>query len=224
LKGFQLQSDVWDWSPAFLIQLRSFHRWGRVTEIQEAPGAITRCLREWSSGDDQALERLTAEVYAELRRRAAFAMAHLPGNRTIQPTALVHELYFQLPGVQHIDWRCRAQFLSVAAKMMRNILVDHARKRHAKKRGGGLSPLIVDPPVKDPALQVDVLLVHQVLERFTEQYPRQSDVVELRFFGGLTAEETSAVLTARGIDTSLRTVERDWKFAQAWLHNAIQSP
>jgi RNA polymerase sigma factor (TIGR02999 family) len=150
-------------------------------------------------------------------------MAALPGNRTIQPTALVHELYFQLPGVQHIDWQCRAQFLGVAAKMMRNILVDHARKRHAQKRGGGAVPLIVDPQVKDPALHVDVLLVHQVLERFTEQYPRQSDVVELRFFGGLTAEETSTVLTARGIEASLRTVERDWKFAQAWLHNAIQS-
>lgn len=194
-----------------------------MSEIQEGPGVITRCLKEWRSGEEQALERLTAEVYAELRRRAAFVMADLPGNRTIQPTALVHELYFQLPGVQHIDWQCRAQFLGVAAKMMRNILVDHARKRHARKRGGGAVPLIVDPQVKDPALHVDVLLVHQVLERFTEQYPRQSDVVELRFFGGLTAEETSTVLTARGIEASLRTVERDWKFAQAWLHNAIQS-
>lgn len=194
-----------------------------MSEIEEAPGAITRCLQEWRGGDEQALERLTAEVYAELRRRAAFVMADLPGNRTIQPTALVHELYFQLPGIQHIDWQCRAQFLSVAAKMMRNILVDHARKRLAQKRGGGASFLVVDAQVKDPALQVDVLLIHQVLERFTEQYPRQSHVVELRFFGGLTAEETTAVLAARGIESSLRTVERDWKFAQAWLHNAIQS-
>ena len=194
-----------------------------MSEIQDAPGIITRRLKEWRNGEEQALERLTAEVYAELRHRAAFVMTGQPGNPTIQPTALVHELYFQLPGIQHFDWQCRAQFLSVAAKMMRNILVDHARKRHAKKRGGGANPLIVDPQVKDPALHVDVLLVHQVLERFTEQYPRQSDVVELRFFGGLTAEETSAVLTARGIDASLRTVERDWKFAQAWLHNAIQS-
>jgi RNA polymerase sigma factor (TIGR02999 family) len=194
-----------------------------VSDTEETPGVITRYLREWRGGDGQALERLTTEVYSELRRRAAFVMNKLPGNRTIQPTALVHELYFQLPGIQHIDWQCRAQFLSVAAKMMRNILVDHARKRHAKKRGGTASLLVVEPPVKDPALHVDVLLIHQVLERFTVQYPRQSDVVELRFFGGLTAEETSAVLTARGIDSSLRTVERDWKFAQAWLHNAIQS-
>jgi len=189
----------------------------------ETPGVITKCLKEWRGGDDQALERLTAEVYSELRRRAAFVMADMPGNRTIQPTVLVHELYFQLPGIQHLDWQSRAQFLNVAAKMMRNILVDHARRRQAKKRGGGSVPLVVDPQVKDPALHVDVLLVHQVLERFTEQYPRQSHVVELRFFGGLTAEETSEVLAAGGIDSSLRTVERDWKFAQAWLHNAIVS-
>lgn len=194
-----------------------------MDEAEEAPGAITRCLREWRSGDDRALDRLTAAVYGELRRRASFVMAELPGNRTIQPTALVHELYFRLPGVQHIDWQCRAQFLCVAAKMMRNILVDHARKRHARKRGGDSVPLMVDLQVKDPALHVDVLLIHQLLERLTEQYPRQSHVVELRFFGGLTAEETSAVLTSQGTESSLRTVERDWKFAQAWLHNAIQS-
>src|SRR5271166_5619013 len=102
---------------AFPVYLRGFNRRGRVNDTEEAPGAITRCLREWRSGDDQALERLTAAVYGELRRRAAFVMADLPGNNTIQPTALVHELYFRLPGVQHIDWQCRAQFLSVAAKM-----------------------------------------------------------------------------------------------------------
>src|SRR5581483_3138202 len=115
----------------------------------------------------------------------------------------------------------RAQFLNVAAKMMRNILVDHARRRNAAKRGGEAVRVTVDPQMEDPALQVDVLLIHETLERFAEQYPRQARVVELRFFGGLTAEETSEVLRATGGDGSLRTVERDWTFARAWLHDAI---
>jgi len=188
------------------------------------PGDITRCLMEWRNGDEQALERLTVAVYGELRRRAASVMSSHGENRTIQPTALVHELYFQLPGVQHVDWQGRLQFLNIAAKMMRNILVDHARRRHARKRGGGTAmPLLIDPQMKDPALHLDVLLVHEALERLTEQYPRQSQVVELRFFDGLTAEETTQVLSTRGIDSSLRTVERDWNFARAWLRDAIKS-
>ncbi len=188
-----------------------------------APGNITRFLQEWRSGDEEALARLTAEVYRELRRLAGALFARESGERTLQPTALVHELYLQLPGVQHIDWQSRAQFLNVAAKMMRNILVDHARKRNAAKRGGGETAVVKESAFKDPAMEVDVLMVDAALERFTEQYPRQSRVVELRFFGGLTAEETAEVLNATGTETSLRTVERDWTFARAWLENAIGS-
>lgn len=184
-------------------------------------GIITRRLRDWRNGDEKALSCLTAEVYHELRRLAARVMSGEAGKRTIQPTALVHELYFQLPDVQHFDWQSRAQFLNVAAKMMRNILVDHARRRQAAKRGGGADIVIVDPQIEDPALQVDVLHVHDALERFTERYPRQARVVELRFFGGLTAEEASEALRATGINSSMRTVERDWKFAKAWLQHAI---
>src|ERR1051326_6562233 len=184
-------------------------------------GIITKCLHDWRGGDDSALSRLTTEIYGELRRRAGRVMAGEAGKRTIQPTALVHELYFQLPDVQHFDWQSRAQFLNVAARMMRNILVDHARKRQAAKRGGGTDLVIIDPRIDDPALRVDVLHVHNALENFTDRYPRQARVVELRFFGGLTAEETSDVLKATGVESSLRTVERDWKFAKAWLHNAI---
>ena len=113
--------------------------------------------------------------------------------------------------------------MNVAAKMMRNILVDHARKRNAAKRGGGETAVVKESAFKDPAMEVDVLMVDAALERFTEQYPRQSRVVELRFFGGLTAEETAEVLNATGTETSLRTVERDWTFARAWLENAIGS-
>jgi RNA polymerase sigma factor (TIGR02999 family) len=186
-----------------------------------APGDITRCLQDWREGDEDALSRLTAVVYRELRRLASFLFAAESGDRTLQPTALVHELYLQLPSVQHLDWQSRAQFLSVAAKMMRNILVDHARKRHAAKRGGGVAPVIVDPRIDDPALKSDVLVINDALDRLGEHYPRQSRVVELRFFGGLTTEETCQVLSATGEECSLRTVERDWTFARAWLQNAI---
>src|SRR5580658_9490321 len=161
-----------------------------VIDNESAPGNITQCLQEWRGGDEEALSRLTAAVYRELRRLASSLFAGESGDRTLQPTALVHELYMQLPSVQHLDWQSRAQFLSVAAKMMRNILVDHARKRHAAKRGGGVAPVIVDPQIDDPALQSDVLAINEALDKLGEHYPRQSRVVELRFFGGLTSEET----------------------------------
>lgn len=190
---------------------------------ESPPGIITECLMDWRGGDEEALGRLTTAVYRELRRLAGAVMAGQAGYRTIQPTALVHELYFQLPGVQHFDWQSRAQFLNVAAKMMRNILVDHARKRHAAKRGGGAETVVVETIFEDSALSVDVLLVNEALERFTGEYPRQARVVELRFFGGLSVEETSEALTATGVESSLRTVERDWTFARAWLEDSIGS-
>lgn len=192
-------------------------------KFESGPGHITRHLQDWCRGDETALERLTDGVYRELRRLAASMFAKESAGRTLQPTALVHELYLQLPSVQHLDWKSRAQFLNVAAKMMRNILVDHARKRNAKKRGGGQISLVLDAHREDPALRADVLTVNDALERFTEHYPRQSRVVELRFFGGLTAEEAAQVLTVTGVECSLRTVERDWTFARAWLQNDIGS-
>ena len=185
------------------------------------PGAITLCLQDWRSGDEAALDRLTTEVYRELRRLAGSVMNGQAGRRTIQPTALVHELYLRLPGVRDFDWQSRAQFLNVSAKMMRNILVDHARKRQRLKRGGGDSAPMTDVQVDDASLSVDVLLVHEALDRFSREYPRQAQVVELRFFGGLSVEETSEVLTLGGTECSLRTVERDWTFARAWLEDAI---
>ncbi|MFN7922273.1 MAG: ECF-type sigma factor [Bryobacteraceae bacterium] len=182
---------------------------------------ITRCLHDWRGGDDRALARLTEATYAELRRVASAILAGHQPSRTIQPTVLVHELFFQLPGVQHIDWESRAHFLNVAAKMMRNILVDHARRRQAAKRGAGLSLPLIEPGNSDPALEIDVLAVHEALERFHQRYPRQAQVVELRFFGGLSMEETCDVMRAQGSEGSLRTVERDWTFAKAWLQRAF---
>lgn len=187
----------------------------------ESPGVITQCLNDWRNGDELALDRLTAAVYRHLRRLAAAAMAGQAAKRTIQPTALVHELYFRLPGVRHFDWQNRAQFLNVAAKMMRNILAEQARKRNTAKRGGRMQITTTDPPGDDPALSLDVLLVHEALDRLSGEYPRQARVVELRFFGGLSLEETSEVLTASGMESSLRTVERDWAFARAWLEDAL---
>jgi RNA polymerase sigma factor (TIGR02999 family) len=186
------------------------------------PGVITKALQEWRGGDQEALSRLTTAVYRELRRVAAGILAG-QGGQTVQPTVLVHELYFQLPGVQHIDWQSRAQFLNVAARMMRNILVDYARKQRAAKRGGGVANIAMEDVAgkSDPGLQVDVLLVNQLLDTFAVDYPRQAQVVELRFFGGLTEEETSEVLKATGLQSSARTVARDWIFAKAWLQNSI---
>jgi RNA polymerase sigma factor (TIGR02999 family) len=192
-----------------------------MPDERAASGEITRSLQDWRGGDEDALSRLTAAVYRELRRLASSLFAAESGDRTLQPTALVHELYLQLPSVRQLDWQSRAQFLNVAAKMMRNILVDHARKRHAAKRGGGVAPVMVDPQVDDPALKSDVLVINTALDRMSEHYPRQSQVVELRFFGGLTTEETCQVLSATGVECSQRTVERDWTFARAWLQNAI---
>jgi RNA polymerase sigma factor (TIGR02999 family) len=200
------------------MELEAMHA---IENESATPGDITRCLQDWRGGDELALDRLTAAVYRELRRLASALFAAESGDRTLQPTALVHELYLQLPSVQHLDWQSRAQFLGVAARIMRNILVDHARKRHAAKRGGGAVPVIVDPLVDDPALKSDVLVINTALDRLGEHYPRQSRVVELRFFGGLTTEETCEVLSATGVECSQRTVERDWTFARAWLQNAI---
>jgi len=215
-------------TPRFPGKLGALHRPARtmpphipdaIPGAESTPGAITKCLQEWRTGDNGALDRLAPEVYSELRRLAGAVMSG-QGEQTIQPTALVHELYFRLPGVQHFDWESRAHFLNVSARMMRNILVDHARKRHAAKRGSAVS-VTLEQATHDPALHVDVLLVNEALERFSASYPRQARVVELRFFGGLTADEAVEVLNATGDETSLRSVERDWRFARAWLHNAI---
>jgi RNA polymerase sigma factor (TIGR02999 family) len=189
--------------------------------MSPGPGVITCHLREWRSGDPEALTRLTSAIYTELRRLAAAILNSRSGLETIQPTELVHELYLELPGLQELDIESRAHFLNLSARVMRQILIDHARKRMAARRGGQPVTLRMDSGVTDQALDVDVLLVDEVLERFAEKYPRQAEVVELRFFGGLTAQETADAMSASGAVTSLRAVERDWTFAKAWLHHAI---
>jgi RNA polymerase sigma-70 factor, ECF subfamily len=183
---------------------------------------ITKYLQQWRDGDPEALSHLTTAMYTELRRVAGGILKG-SGSQTVEPTVLVHELYFQLPGLQQVDWQSRAQFLSVAARVMRNILVDYARKKHAAKRGGGAETVFIrgSEGIKDSNLEVDVLLIHQLLERFALDYPRHAQVVELRFFGGLTEAEAAGALKASGLEASERTVARDWVFAKAWLQKSL---
>lgn len=187
---------------------------------------ITRHLNDWRSGSPEALELLMTAIYGELRRVAA-GVLNSQASHTIQPTALVHELYVRLPGIQTTDWQSRSQFLNISARIMRNVLVDYERQRRAAKRGGGQVKVILeDIPSLDRATgNLDVLVVHDALDSLAVDYPRQARVVELRFFGGLTVEETSEVLRSTGEpESSIRTVARDWKFARAWLIKRIESP
>jgi RNA polymerase sigma factor (TIGR02999 family) len=180
---------------------------------EEIPESVTFWLQRWHAGADGALDELTRLVYHDLRRLAGRYLRDEGPGHTLQATALVHELYLRLCPLQEIDWKGRGQFVSVAAQMMRRILIDHARRRQAAKRDGGK----LDPsPVRTVAADPDVLDVDRALDKLAADYPRHAKVVELRFFGGLEAPEIAQVL-----DLSLRTVERDWHFAKAWLHNEV---
>ena len=156
-------------------------------------------------------------VYAELRRLAASYLSRERKGHTLQPTALVHEAYVRLIDQKQIDWTNRAQFIGIAAVMMRRILVNHARDRVAGKRGGGAEhvPLtLAGEGIGAP--EVDLLDLHDALTDLSESDPRKGRIVELKFFGGLTTEEI-----AQTLDVSIATVERDWKFARAWLYRAV---
>ena len=181
--------------------------------VSSPPGDVTRLLLAWSDGDRDALEGLIPVVYAELRRIAERYFRHERPDQTLQATALVHEAYFKLIDQDHARWQNRAQFFGVAAQLMRRILVDHARTRGALKRGGGVSPAtLVDAAGASPPRGVDVIALDEALTRLTKLYPDQGRLVELRYFGGLTIEETGE---AMGISPA--TVKRQWMVARAWL-------
>jgi len=184
---------------------------------------ITRLLLQWNAGDEQALEELTALVYGELRR---LAVGYLRGQRpdhTLQATALVHEAYLQLLDMQHIEWQSRAHFIGIAARAMRYILIDYARQQSAHKRGGGLIALSLSRAERIAQTRdVNLVALGDALQEFEKKYPRQARVVELHFFGGLKVEEIPAVLCADEMTVSQRTVERDLRFARAWLLEAIK--
>ena len=185
--------------------------------VSSPPTNVTQLLLAWSKGDRGALEDLLPVVYAELRRIAGRYLRHERPDHTLQPTALVHEAYVKLVDQRHAQWQNRAQFFGVAAQLMRRILVDHARAHVAAKRGGGVSPVtLLDAAGASPARGVDVLALDEALTRLTDLYPDQGRLVELRFFGGLTIEETGE---AMGLSPA--TVKRQWAVARAWLLHSL---
>jgi RNA polymerase sigma factor (TIGR02999 family) len=189
-----------------------------MTDRNDAPGAATQLLLAWGAGDRQALDRMLPLVYQELHRLAAGYLSRERPEHTLQPTALVHEAWLRLINQRDVDWRNRAQFLGLAAGMMRRILVNHARDRAADKRGGGreqVSLSLVDAPSGGP--DVELIALEDALDRLASLDSRKARVVELRFFGGLTMDEIAEVL-----DVSLATVEREWSFSRAWLYDAIE--
>jgi len=183
-----------------------------------ATGEITNLLRAWSGGDHAALDRLAERVYPELRRMAHRYMKNERQANTLQSAALVHEVYLRLVDVGTVEWRERAQFYAMAAQMMRRILVDAARARASKKRGGSAARVNIDDgAVLSPEPDQSILALHEALGTFSRLAPRQARVVELRYFGGLTEEEIVAAL-----DISPRTVRRDWSLAKAWLSRELK--
>ena len=173
---------------------------------------ITELLLALSEGGRAALDELIPLVYDHLRRVATAQMNREAGGQSLQPTALVHEVYLRLVDQRQVHWRNRAHFFGVAASVMRRILVDHARARLADKRGGGLErvTLLGDEPTESP--RIDVLALHESLQRLAAFSPRQERIVELRYFGGLTIEEA-----AEAIGISEATLVREWTVAKAWL-------
>ena len=175
---------------------------------------VTQWLQLWRDGDDQAIEQVTALVYQDLKRLAAYYLDGESKAETLQATDLVHEAYLHVSAVRELDWKGRGQFISVIAQMMRRILIDHARKRNASKRDDAHA---VESPASGSNLSaLDILAVDEALDRMAAAHPRCAQVVELHFFGGLEFPEIAGAL-----DVSLSTVERDWRFARAWLQRRI---
>ena len=173
---------------------------------------ITELLLAVSEGGRDALDRLIPLVYNDLRRVAAAQLRREVGGQSLQPTALVHEVYVRLIDQRHVEWRNRAHFFAVAASVMRRILVDHARARLAEKRGGGLERVTLGGDEAAETPRTDVLALHESLQRMGAFSPRQERIVELRYFGGLTIEEAAEV-----IGISEVTLVREWTIAKAWL-------
>ena len=178
---------------------------------------ITHLLREWSDGDQDALNRLTPLVYEELRQQAARYLRRERAGHTLQTTALINEAYLRLIDAKDVRWQSRAHFFAIAANLMRRVLVDHARRRDAEKRGGDHVRLTLDDALAVTAsTDIDVLAIDDALNKLAHIDSQQALVVELRFFSGLSVEETA---TALGI--SAATVKRDWSVARAWLRREI---
>lgn len=191
---------------------------GRAMVHEPQPGEVTELLVQLRHGNREAEAKLVPLIYVELRRMAANYLHGERPDHTLQPTALVHEAYLRLINIKEVDWKCRSHFMATAATVMRRILVDHARAQRSRKRKAfqeavSLDELLVVSPGKSDQL----IALDDALDRLAKLDPRRSKIVELRFFGGLTEEETGALL---GI--TARTVKRDWRVARAWLYNEVK--
>lgn len=186
----------------------------------DAANDVTSLLIDWNGGDEAALERLMRLTYEELHQLAAGFFRRERADHTLQPTALVNELYLRLLDQDRISWRNRAQFIGIAGQMMRRILVDHFRAKQAEKRGGELEKVTLED-VATPAngKSYDLIALDQALDRLHEVDPQEAKIVELRFFAGLTIEEAAVAL-----DISPATVKRDWASAKAWLWRNLDHP
>ena len=179
----------------------------------------TQLLRAWADGDSGALEQLTPRVYRTLRRIAGYQMQNERSGNSMQATALVHEAYLQLIDVNNVSWQHRAHFFAVSAQIMRHILLDRARRRIAAKRGGTAERVNLDElPDLSGNRARELIALEDALNALAKNDPRKARVVELRFFGGLSVDETAEVLSI-----SPETVMRDWKFARSWLHAQLSS-
>lgn len=185
----------------------------------QSPDGITQLLVRWSGGDQAALEKLMPLVYKELRRLASNYLRRERKEHTLQPTALVNEAYLRLVDQRDGKWQNRAHFYGIAAQLMRRILVDHAREKQAEKRGGPDQQRLSITSAQDLASEpdLDLLALHEALEELKAIDPQQERIVELKFFGGLSIEETAEVMKL-----GHATVERDWKMARAWLRRKLE--
>lgn len=184
---------------------------------QTLPEEVTGLLQAWSDGDQLALEKLIPLVYAELHRLAKRYMGHEQAGHSLQTSALVNEAYLRLVDAHGLRWQNRAHFFAVSAQIMRRILVDFARARQNLKRGGGARQVTLDEGlVVSPESGADLLALDEALEKLAALNPRQSRVVELRYFGGLNEEET-----AEALHVSTRTVRHDWSLARPWLYREL---
>jgi RNA polymerase sigma factor (TIGR02999 family) len=182
-----------------------------------SPDQVTALLRAWSDGDEGAFEALLPLVYGELRRLARLYMSRERHGLTLQPTALVHEAYLRLVNVRRVRWQDRAHFLAVSARVMRRVLVDMARSRASLKRAGGVQRVSFDEGLLASSnWSASLVALDDALSTLAEKDARKSQVIELRFFGGLSFEET-----AEALQVSTRTVMRDWRLARAWLSREL---
>ncbi|MFN7971382.1 MAG: ECF-type sigma factor [Acidobacteriota bacterium] len=182
-----------------------------MTAERSSSGSVTRLLRRWREGREEARDELVARVYPQLQKIARLHMRRERLDHSMQPTALVHEVYVRLIGEMNVDWRDRQHFFSIASAVMRRVLVDHARARQAKRRQG-IHVVLKESDAMTPCMDVDVLDLEDALRHLETSYPFEGQVIQLRYFGGLSIEEA-----AEQLGVGHATVQRAWTFARAWL-------